>query len=604
MLDVDRNSAKKPERLNSPFFASPTLNAAQALVSVLEEKGVELAVGIPGGAVSAIFTALSRSGRIRTRLAQHEAGAAYTALGASWVRFRSRNEKKPLGLCYATSGPGITNLITGVAAAYEERVPIFVLTGNVATGHFGKFAAQDASPGGIDAVRMLEPVTARSVCATSAGHAVRLAAELYDLACETGLPVHLNVPLDLALAECAPPPFSPQSEPRPNSGDPSPVADPALWERFVRSERPLVFCGSGVKTAHTTETLVRLVEKHQIPVLVSSHAKSAFPEDHPLFRGIFGFAAPPAGPAFLESYAPDALLALGTRLGETSTAGWSPLLTRPALRIQVDRDPRVFGQSLPITHPIQAELGPWLTSALALPVAPTARRLPERAPEVSPRIYASESAIHPLGLMQVLEEVLPREAWIFCDIGNSMAWAIHALRLGPKQGFYVPMGLGAMGSGLGTALGAKLACPERPVIALVGDCAMLMHGSEIISAREAGAALKVLVLNDSGHGMVDHGLKLLGSRENPSVRLDPPVDFVSFAQSLGVRGVAARSLSALLRLPLDALLASPEPVVFDLRIDPGPVPPIASRNRVLGMTERPGQSPSARPTGSQGGGSE
>ena len=153
--------------------------------------GYRTAFGIPGGGIASIFAALGR--RLRVVLSQHEGGAAYMAMGHSLA-----TAGREVGLCFGTSGPGITNLITGIAAAWEEKVPLFVLTGNVSTELVGKGAAQDAYPDGLDAVGMLKPVTERSVTAMTADQIIPLAVELHDLAVRTSRPVHLNVPVNLA----------------------------------------------------------------------------------------------------------------------------------------------------------------------------------------------------------------------------------------------------------------------------------------------------------------------------------------------------------------------------------------------------------------------
>ena len=572
---------------------------ADALVDALHTLGYRTAFGIPGGGIASIFAALG--GRLRVVLSQHEGGAAYMALGQSLA-----TAGREVGLCFGTSGPGITNLITGVAAAWEEQVPLFVLTGNVSTELIGKGAAQDAYPGGLDAVAMLRPVTARSVTAMTADQIIPLAAELHHLALRARRPVHLNVPVNLA------------SLPFPRSiegsfagsetvGDTLAGAlaahqrriDARSWDTeamdsairaLAAAERPLILAGHGLKTSGLGATLAAALTAVGIPALVTSHGKGILPDEHPLLMGTFGFAAPPSSVARLEAYRPDVLLFLGTDLGETSTAGWSPLLARPQLKIHVDWDEERFHRVYRVELPVRAEIACFLARLVERWPSPKPARSAWRSgPTVEGRPAAQPASasglLHPVELMGALADSLPDDALVFADIGNVMAWAIRHLPLRGRQELFIPMALGPMGSGLGAAIGAQASRPDRPVIALVGDCAMMMHGTEMLTALGAGLPVKTFVLNDGGQGMVEHGLTLLGMPAE-GLRFHRRVDFLAFAQALGVRAVRFDDPAALVRFDWRAEWRNPEPLLVELIVDPAVVPPILSRTRVLGLTER------------------
>lgn len=192
---------------------------------------------------------------------------------------------------------------------------------------------------------------------------------------------------------------------------------------------------------------------------------------------------------------------------------------------------------------------------------------------------------HPVALIQALDFWLPDNVVLFSDIGNTMAWVLHHLRIREGQNFYLPLGFGAMGSGLCGAIGAKSANPDRPVICLTGDCTALMHGTELFTALNAGLAIKIIVLNDGGHGMVDHGNRIIGFPDG-NVRFEQPVDFKRFAESLGVCGYYAANLHEFLRLPLEEIFASPNAALIDIQVDRSVVPPIQSRSRVLGQADK------------------
>jgi acetolactate synthase-1/2/3 large subunit len=567
---------------------------ADALVDALHTLGYRTAFGIPGGGIASIFAALG--GRLRVVLSQHEGGAAYMALGQSLT-----TAGREVGLCFGTSGPGITNLITGVAAAWEEQVPLFVLTGNVSTELIGKGAAQDAYPGGLDAVAMLRPVTARSVTAMTAHQIIPLAAELHHLALRARRPVHLNVPVNLASL-----PFEGGFVGSETVGDTLTGArvaherwigarswDTDAMDSAIRAlagaERPLILAGHGVKTSGLGATLAAALTAVGIPALVTSHGKGILPDDHPLLMGTFGFAAPESSTARLEAYRPDVLLFLGTDLGETSTAGWSPLLARPRVKIHVDWDETRFHRVYRVELPVRAEIACFLArlGERWTPLRP-ARTVWSSAPTAEERPTPLSSAtglLHPVELMGVLGDRLPDDALIFVDIGNTMAWTIRHLPLRGRQDLFVPMALGPMGSGLGAAIGAQASRPDRPVIALVGDCAMMMHGTEMLTALRAGLPVKTFVFNDGGHGMVEHGLTLLGMPAE-GLRFHRRVDFLAFAQALGVRAARFDNPAALAEFDWRAEWRNPEPLLVDLIVDPAVVPPILSRTRVLGLTEK------------------
>ena len=565
---------------------------AEALIDALCALGYRTAFGIPGGGIASIFAALG--GRLRVVLSQHEGAAAYMALGQSLA-----TAGREVGLCFATSGPGITNLITGVAAAWEEQVPLFVLTGNVSTDLIGKGAAQDAYPGGLDAVAMLRFVTARSVTAMTADRIVPLAAELHHLALRARRPVHLNVPVNLAslppvatetIADTLAGAAAHERWLQARSWDAAAV-DRAI-EALAAAERPLILAGHGFKTSGLGLALAAALTAIGVPALVTSHAKGILPDDHPMLMGTFGFAAPESSAASLEAYRPDVLLFLGTDLGETSTAGWSTLLAAPRMKIHVDWDEERFNRVYRVELPVRAELGGFLARLVARwtahkSVSKRGRAAWTRA-TVEDRSVGRQTrgaGLHPAEVMGALAERLPDDALVFADIGNTMAWVLRHLPVRGRQELFIPMALGPMGSGLGAAIGAQAARPDRPVIALTGDCAMMMHGCELLTAVTAGLPVKTFVLNDGGHGMVEHGLALLGMPAQ-GLRFRGRVDFLAFAAALGVRALRFDDPAALAAFDWQAEWRNPEPLLVDLIVDPAVVPPILSRTRVLGLTEK------------------
>ncbi len=549
----------------------------------MEELGVKTAFGVTGGAIGTVYDRLCRSDKIRVFHAQHEAGAAYAAMGRALAMLG-----KELPVCFSTAGPGMTNLLTGVAAAYAESVPLLALTGNASSRRRHHGALQDSSAGGIDAVRMFETVTICSEAIQTAEDAVPLLEYFVRTSLRRRKPVHLNLPLDIQnlLVSAAPA----------RSMRPAEVVDGLaprevmLLDRFLAMERPVVFAGNGVKTSGLMQLLARVAQRHQLPVITTTHGRGAIPEDHPCFSGTFGFASDGSGRSFLERTDPDAILFLGTGLGEMASGGWSQLLGRPALKLHVDLDRSKFNRAYAVQGAIERELGSVLDYLMgAAPREPSAEAPSPRPSGVVPRVVnaiggGGRELVHPRRLFQKISRDARETTTFFADIGNTLAWIFNQMPLRHAQQLFAPLGLAAMGSGLCAALGAATHTSERTVLCVVGDGAALMHGNELKTAVENGIPIKVIVLNDGGHGMVDHGSRLIGL-ENTQVRFRKRVDFAGWARALGLAARSARTSAEWEALDLVALLDSPEPVVVDVWVDPSVVPPIADRARVLGQSE-------------------
>jgi acetolactate synthase I/II/III large subunit len=567
---------------------------ADLVVKTLEDLGIKAAFGIPGGPVLALYNSLCASRTIKTTLCQHECGAAYMALGRSICR----QDDNDIGLCFATAGPGATNLITGVAAAYSEKVPLFVLTANISTEHKGKCAVQDSFESGIDILSIFSKICGMSVSIKQTDNIASTIKELYNFAKNNRCPVHLNIPMNIATFKTNLSSFK-KSETGSSAAaaanrqktDSKKLLGPL--SKFINSDRPVIFAGNGIKTSKYQVHLKEVAELLNIPVIVTSHAKGIFPENHYLFAGTFGVASPVKSRNFLSYYKPDAILFLGTRLGEAATSGWSDILIKPELKIQVDIDPNSFSKVYAMDHSINADILDALNYLINLSQDLLAKKEFKRYNliETSQR-FISETELFqnfsgnltPQAVLGVLDFYLPDDSIIFSDIGNSMAWSINQLNIREGQDYYVMMSLGPMGSGLCGSIGAKTVLPKRPVICIVGDAATLMHGTELFTAGNFNIGVKILVLNDGGHGMVHHGSKIIGYN-NCKVRYSYKAELAKFSESLGVRAYKASTMEELIKLPLENILSSCEPNLIELNVDPEIVPPILDRTKIVGQTE-------------------
>lgn len=576
------------QSLPTESVRSKETSAAQALVERLAALGVKYAFGILGGPIVYVGHALMTHPRIHCMLAQHEGGGAFAAMGRGFVR-----EHRELPVCFGTSGPGSTNLMTGVAAADAERVPLFVLSGNVATHLKGKGAVQESFPGGLDTVRMFESITVKSVSVEDPARILEIVDDLYELSLQTLRPVHLNIPTDVAVAKIGvrDVPSAPGTEGRQFCG--SEETQVAL-ARFLSSERPMIYAGNGVKLSRLQEMLKNVAELHQLPVMVTAHGKGAFDELHPLYVGCFGIASGTRSMRFLEQYDPTACLFVGTSLNECSTAAWNPILERIPLKIQVDRDRARIGRAFSVEHPIVEDLDK-IFIALANAKAQRGPFSWNTHGEIlrAPPQFDMTREVHPQLLLQELNRSLPESCCVVTDIGNAMLWAIQELQVRPGQEFFVPMGLGSMGSGIGAAVGLQVGSPRLPVLCIAGDCSMLMSGAELHTASAVGLPVKVIVLNDGGHGTVAAGLDML-QLTGASVRFRQRVDFSLWARALHFDTHVLRTGAELAGFDWAGFWKASRPTLLDVHIDPTVPPPLDVRLKGLKNRGTPGLIPPPR----------
>lgn len=582
----------KPERTKVTVAreASAAL-VADRFVRAMEDFGVRAAFGVTGGAIGTIFDRLCQSQVISVYQAQHEGGAAYAAMGRAIA-----TQGRELPVCFSTAGPGMTNLITGVAAAFAESVPLMVITGNSSSALRYAGALQDSFPGGIDANRMFETITVANASARSGEELLSLFDYFARLSLRMRKPVHINVPLDVSNEPM------PRSDKERSRGTPraQPVAldellvnktrlserERVLLERWLTSERPVIFAGNGVKLSGLQARLAEVAKRHHVPVITTTHGRGAVDESDACFFGTFGFASDGSGREFLEGYEPDAIAFLGTGLGEMSTGGWSSLLAAPAFKLHVDIDRSKFNRGYRVEGTIENDVALVLDELAQRPSERS--RFPDR-PCLSKvvaagRIVDNGRGVHPKLLFRTLSERLPKGSVVFADIGNSIAWSFRELTLGAERQLFVPLGLSSMGSALGAALGAATVWRDRPVVCISGDCAALMQGTELKTAVENGVPLKVIIINDGGHGMVHHGSRLIGLNHT-EVLFQQRVDFAAYAKALGLSSQRITSTAEWQAFDLQTLFDVPGPTLIDVCIDRTAEPPIADRARVLGQSE-------------------
>ncbi|AKT42219.1 thiamine pyrophosphate-binding protein [Chondromyces crocatus] len=555
----------------------------EILMDCLEAEGVEYVFGVPGASLTPIYEALLERPGIKQVLAKHEEGAALMAMG--YARASGK-----IGVCCATTGPGATNALTGIASAHADSVPVLLVTGQAATQFFGKGAFQESSPQGIDIVRLFEPVTKLSVMLPNSERFPALLNEaLRTMRAGRPGPVHINIPADFLKEFVAATRILPtQLRPRSRPADRAAAAEAV--KALSEAERPAILAGHGASIANASEQLLLLAERLRIPVATTPKAKGVFPENHPLSLGVFGFAGHAHAEKYLLQTNVDVLLVVGTSMGEWSTNAWSSRLQPTRALIQVDIEPAIIGRNFHVEVPVVGDATEVLTlmneGIEVLSQRRGERRMSTEAVEsmreTTPRFLNEpqgddeSTPVKPQYLIQDLQQLMPDDALFFVDIGNAMSWAGHYYQCRRPGTYFVALGLASMGTGLVGAIGGKLAAPDKTVVALVGDSAFAMNGMEVHTAVEHGAPVIWIVLNDGGHAMIMHGESLLLGRHLDACRFRTPLNIAALGTALGARSFRVETRKAF-RAAFEEAQASQAPCVIDVLVDPREVPQTLSR---------------------------
>lgn len=591
------------------------LQAADLIVHYLEQLGIEYVFGVPGGAIEPLFDALARAerrGTVRPIVARHETGAGFMCDGYY-------HETGKLPVVCSTSGPGATNLVTSVASAYEERVPMLVITAQTPLYTFGRGAVQESSCTGVNVMSLFQAITRYN---SLVSHIVqlehKLAAAIMTAFQPPYGPVHLSIPRDLLQTRLAntTPAFNLQ-----NLLIKPTLFDDQAVERFIEdisANRRCVFViGDGCSDAMSE---ILAVSKHlNAPVVTTPHGKGLVSPYHPLFRGVIGFAGHDSANEALVDPAVQRVIAIGTTLSEFATNNWDTesllndrlihvdsveynFTRSPMARMHVRGSiPTIFERVLEYLDQAASNLDAITTT---IETGSDNDQLAHRGFSFTlsePEKCTDDSRpIKPQRLMTELTRLFtPQTRW-FADTGASIAWGIHYLHPydrriesrrrsvpGRRSGrrrradfvFRASVTFSSMGWAIGASVGAALGFPDAPVVCITGDGSMLMSGQEISTAIQEQLTVVFIVLNDGGYGMVKHGQRLANA-EQGSTSL-PPTDFATLAKALGTDGIVIESPEDLLALDIKAICSKPGPTLLDVRIDPEECPPMGARVKML-----------------------
>lgn len=540
--------------------------AAHLLLDLLREAGVDRVFGVPGGPLLSVLDAMSARSGIEFVLAKHEEGAVFMAEGHAQATGR-------LGVALVTAGPGATHALTAAASATSDGVPVLVLSGQVAAAHFGRGALQDSSGGNwaLDTVDMFRSATKAAMAVTDGDQLAFMVRRAIQTATNP-LPGAVLVSVSGDVMSGPEPAASLGATHRAAPRPASPEEVRKLTASILAARSPVIFAGRGAKASVSNGDLVALAERGQIPVVTTMKGKGAFPESHPLSLGVFGnYGGSAATHDYVLGDDVDLLIVLGSSLGEVSTFGWDPRLRDGRTVIQVDLDPLQLGRGFPVDQALLADAGSVVTDLLkSLPSSSQSRSIgrPERLGALA--LQGEHQRLRASALAARLSETLPDDVSLFVDNGNALCWIGEHFVARPGTGIHVSLNVGCMGYAIPAAIGARMAQPTRPAVAVVGDAAFAMLGMEIHTAVEYQQSVIWIVLNNSGNGMVANLQDLL-YESAPGSRYAHRLDAAAVARGLGASAAVATDLPTF-EHALETALAEGGPWLIDARVDEDEVP--------------------------------
>lgn len=547
-MTVPRRTAARPKQMNG----------AQALVEALRRERVEIIFGHPGGASLPIYDALYDAESLRHILVRHEQVAAHAAVG--YARASGK-----VGVCTATSGPGATNLVTGLTDAMMDSISVVAITGQVPRPVIGNDAFQEADVTGITM-----PITKFNSLVMHAADVPRAVHQAFYLA-STGRPgpVLVDIPRDVSQEFCEPqfpeettiPGYRPVLD-----GSPKQIA--AAAEALAAAERPVIYAGGGIISANATPELTALMERTRIPTALTLMGKGAVDETNPLCLGMLGMH----GSAFANWTINDAdvILAVGVRFDDRVTGRLKDFAPR-ARFIHIDIDPAEIGKNKPAHIPIVGDAKRILAALVAQARAPRIEawwKQIDEWRERHPFRYKQEGdKISHQFVCDMLNRLTGGRAIVTTDVGQHQMWAAQWYRCREPRTFITSGGLDAMGFGFPAAMGAKFARPDRTVVAVVGDGGFMMTIQDLITAVEHQQSLPIIVLNNMALGMVRQWQTFFyRGRLSSSILRNP--DFAKIAEAFGARGLRVERpdrVEPALRMALDT---EGVPCVLDVICDP------------------------------------
>ena len=539
------------------------IRGARILLETLKRLGVTDIFGYPGGAVIPIYNEIYDFEGINHYLARHEQGAAHEADG--YARASGK-----CGVCLATSGPGATNLVTGIMTAHMDSIPLLAITGQVCSHLLGKDAFQES-----DIVGITMPVTKNNYLVKDIRDMIRTVKEAYYLA-TTGRPgpVLVDITRDAQLDVISYEEFEAIfNEPISIEGyDPNYIGHPKQIKKAIDllkgAKRPLIIAGHGVLLSNATEELYKLATTCQVPVVNTLLGLGSFPGEHQLSLGMLGMHG-----TVYANYAvneADVVLALGIRFDDR-IAGVPKEFCKEATIIHVDIDPAEIGKNKLIDIPIVGDLKHVLNE-MNHELTPQTHeswleRIREWREEYPIRVRPHEgTSLLPQKVIQEIDNIVKGNAIVVTDVGQHQMWTSQFITFSKPNTIITSGGAGTMGFGLPAAIGAQVAQPDKKVVLITGDGGLQMNSQELLLLKAYNIPVKVVIINNGFLGMVRQWQELFNQRRYSFVDLEVNPDFETLAKAYGVQGVTLSTIEEL-RSQLRDLILSDEPVVINCVVE-------------------------------------
>lgn len=540
------------------------MKAVRAVLDYLMGSGVRHVFGIPAGSVNAFFDELYEIPELTPIVTKHEGAASYMAV--AYAKYTST-----MSVCIGCSGPGGTNLLTGAANAMREHVPVLFLTGAVPVDTVGLNASQE-----LDAEPLFKSVTKYSVTVTDANDLLGEVAKACEIAI-SGVPgpVHIAMPIDIQIN-----PIESPEIPAPPKRTPI-VPDQNIIQSVARElankQDGYIFVGQGIR--NSVDPLLKLAEMLGWPIITTPQAKGYIADDHPLHAGVFGFAGHDTASSLINGSDGEALLVVGSSLGETATNNWNVNLTKDRYTIQLDYDSSVFNRKYEVDAAVLGDVDLSLTALLD---ELKSLNLPTKDQEFTKQEIgkADSEEYNTKNVLMRLQKYAPSNTRYTVDIGEFMAYIIHDMNVVESDTFDINVHFGAMGSGIGSAIGSKLAEPERPVVCVTGDGCFFMHGMEILTAKEHRLPILFVVMNNARLGMVYHGHSLQYKRSHPSFEQEP-VNIAALAAAMNIPSKRIETMEDLTQEAIDELMNVNGPTVLEISLIDNTIPPMGDRVKFL-----------------------
>jgi len=558
------------------------LRGSDLLVRLLEVNEAKYIFGIPGGHLLKFYDSLFNSKILHPILTKHESGASFIATGFAQVSGK-------IGVCTGTVGPGATNLVTGVASAYMDSIPVLVITAQVGKGTVGRGALQEATGEGrtADHVEIFDGITKYATRVYNIGRLTRAFAGAITTAINGRPgPAHLDIMADVFSSEIEIDESTiEKTQQFPLIGEQGAIN--RAKELILASKNPAILAGAGAMEA--SDEIIKLAEMMNIPVATTLRGKGVIPEDHRLCIGTVGLYGTNIANKYLHSEI-DVLLAVGTSFSEFTTHAWDPRFQPSVALIQIDVDAQEIGKNYPVAVGILGSSKHVISRLVSMIESEKLQERANNEEKISrlkverqyfsdPKMDSEDTPLKPQRFMKSLRECLPRDTIVFGDIGNTVTWIESFFTIYEPKTFFICSTLASMGYGVAASIGGKLAAPDRQVVCICGDGDFQQQGMEVVTAVNYNIPVKWFILNNQCLAMIRDIQDILFKGRRIASEFTNP-DYVKLAEAMGAAGYRITRPDQI-KPTVEETLSNGKPTVVDVVIDPKEIPSFDARAEAM-----------------------